>query len=82
MTYSEFANQKPVLYGQITVNGKSKIGSFRPTWWSLTNSLGYTYHSPSGNKGQGGFTLQKAHNLLMSGRLTTNPDDGNPSNYL
>lgn len=82
MTYSAFAAQKPVLYGQIMHNNKSKIGSFRPVWQGLSNSLIYAYHLPNGKKSTGGFTLKRAFDLFKAGRLTTNPEHGNPNNYL
>lgn len=82
MTYSEFANKKPVLYGQIMDNGKSKIGSFQADWQAITNSVVYFYHTHEGNKGKGGFTLMKAYQLFKAGRLSTNPEKGNPNNYL
>lgn len=82
MTYSQFATEKPVLYGQIMYKGKSKIGSFKPLWQALSNSLIYAYHLPNGKKSTGGFTLKRAFSLFEAGRLTTNPAHGNPENYL
>lgn len=82
MDFPTFAKEKPVLYGQITVNGKSKIGHFKPIWHSLTNTLQYIYHSPKGRKGKEGFTLKRAFDLLSNNRLSLDPTNGNPSNYL
>jgi hypothetical protein len=82
MDYIEFAKAPPILYGYMTVNGKQKIGSFKAEWNHNSNSLCYQYYSPKGNKGQGGFTLMKAFNLFAANRLSTNPADGNPDNYL
>lgn len=82
MTYSEFAKQTPILYGQINVCEKSKIGQFRPEWNRYTNSLHYQYYSFSGNKGEGGFTLIKAFKLFEGNRLSIDPENGNPKNYL
>jgi hypothetical protein len=82
ITFSEFAHSPQILYGQITVNGKSKIGQFRPKWSRYTNQLEYCYFTPQGNKGTGGFTLKKAFNLFVLGRLTTNPEHGKPENYV
>lgn len=65
MNYLDFAQKPPILFGQITMNGKSKIGSFKPLWHGMTNSLMFIYHSPKGHKGQGGFTLRK-HFIYLS----------------
>ena len=69
MTYFEFAEKKPVLYGHITHNGKRKSGQFRPCWNKWSNSLCYQYFTEKGRKGAGGFTLRKAHHLFINGRL-------------
>lgn len=82
MTYSEFATQKPILYGQMMYNGKSKIGSFKAIWQGVSNSLIYTFHTPEGKKSKGGFTLKRAWALFEAGRLSTNPENGKPENYL
>lgn len=82
MDYSTFVKRPPVLYGQITVNGKSKIGSFRAEWNPLMNALTYRHYSPNGRKGTGGFTLWKAFVLLNNERLSTNPEMGKLENYL
>ena len=82
MDYLLFSQEKPSLFGQISVNGKSKIGSFLPLWNKYTNSLVYRYHTSNGRKGQGGFTLMKAYHLFKEGRLSTNPADGKAENYI
>jgi hypothetical protein len=82
MQYIEFTKKPPVLYGQITVNGKSKIGSFRAEWNHLMNALTYQYYSPNGRKGTGGFSLWKAFVLLNNNQLSTNSENGKPENYL
>jgi len=82
MTYLEFAKAPVRLYGQITVNGKSKIGQFRPHWSVYTNQLEYAYFTPNGNKGTGGFTLKRAYDLFANGRLTENPEHGDPDMYI
>jgi hypothetical protein len=82
MNYSEFAAQRPILYGQINVNDKCKIGSFKAEWHHLTNSLIYSFYSPAGNKGKGGFTLKRAFALFIAGNLSINPENGNPLNYI
>lgn len=81
-SYIEFTKNPPTLYGHITINGKSKIGSFRPEWNHKINALAYCYYSPKGRKGQGGFTLWKAFVLLNNERLSTNPEMGKLENYL
>lgn len=79
MTFPEFSKTKPVLYGSINHNGKQKIGSFVPKWVGLSNSLNYILN---GRKGNPGFTLKRAWELFEAKRLTTNPEDGKPENYL
>ncbi len=81
-TYKDFVHSPVRLYGQITVNGKSKIGEFRPKWSRYSNQLEYAYFTPKGNKGTGGFTMAKAFQLFKDGRLTTNPEHGKPENYV
>lgn len=82
MDYLTFAKQLPVLYGQILVKNKPKIGSFKPVWDHLTNSMMYWYYTPTGRKGKGGFTFKRAYALLNSGRLYTDPERGKPENYI
>ncbi len=82
MDFIQFAKEKPILYGQMTMNNKCKIGQFKAEWQHLSNSLIYNYYTHSGGKGQGGFTLRKAHALLINGRLSINPEHGNPDNYV
>lgn len=82
MTYLEFAHTPPRLYGQIIHNGKCKIGQFKPTWSRYTNQLEYSYFTTNDKKGTGGFTLKRAFELFEIGRLSTNPEDGKPENYL
>lgn len=81
MTYLEFVKSPPVLFGQITCNGKGKIGEFKPLWNHWSNSLCYQYFTPKGRKGIGGFTLQRAYNLFTRNQLTTDPGHGKPENY-
>lgn len=82
MTYLEFVSNTPVLYGQITVNDKSKIGTFKPLWNKYSNSLCYAYHTPKGRKGSGGFTLKKAYDLFNTNNLSIDPQMGLPENYV
>lgn len=83
MKYLEFAKKLPSpLYGQIIVNNRAKVGKFLPEWDNNNNTMFYMYYTHKGNKGSGGFTLGKAWRLFMGGQLSTNPDDGNPDNYL
>lgn len=82
MEYQQFAKEKPILYGSITVDGKSKIGCFKPEWWHHSNSLGYTYYSPKGNKGKGGFTFHRAYVLFINGALSVDAANGDPKNYI
>jgi hypothetical protein len=80
--YNAFLSTAPILYGQIIVNDKCKIGQFRPEWGYLTNSLIYQYYTPKGRKGKGGFSAKRAYCLYSSGSLSVNPENGNPANYL
>lgn len=82
MNYNEFMTAAPVLYGQIIVNNKCKIGQFRPQWGYLTNSLIYQYYTYKGRKGKGGFGAKRAYFLLKSNSLSVNPENGDPANYV
>lgn len=83
LTYPVFAAQKPVLYGQLIINGKSKIGSFRAEWkYFPVNALVYFYYSPAGKKSRIAINLKAAFNRYTEGRLTTDPGNGKPENYL
>ena len=70
MNYLQFIQQKPILTGRITVNGKQKEGVFIPLWSRYSNSMVYHYHTPKGNKGSGGFTMMRAYSLLNNGILS------------
>lgn len=82
MTQLEFIKSTPVLYGWIMDNGVQRIGSFRPLFNKYTNSVAYAYYTPKGNKGKGGFTIGRGFTLLEKGQLSTNPDKGDPNNYI
>lgn len=82
MTYTEFCKEKPILYGTIRVDGKNKIGSFKPLYNPHSNSIAYHYYTFNGNAGHGGFTLRKAYDLFSKNRLSINPEHGNPANYV
>lgn len=82
MDYLTFAKETPVLYGQIAVKGKYKIGAFKPVWSRFSNSLIYQYYTANGRKGTGGFTLMKAYYLFQNSRLFTDPEKGKPENYV
>lgn len=70
MKYIQFIHQRPALSGSITVNGRSKSGIFMPEWSKYSNSIIYRYHTDRGNKGTGGFSLNRAFFLLNCGRLS------------
>jgi uncharacterized protein YifE (UPF0438 family) len=80
--FKDFVHKPEKLFGQITVNGKSKIGEFRPSWSKYTNQLEYSYYTPQGNKGTGGFTMKRAFVLFNAGKLSKNPEHGKPENYI
>lgn len=69
MTYLQFVQDKPVLIGYIRVNNRIKYGMFLPEWSKYSNSMIYAYHTTKGNKGVGGFTLDRAYNLFKAGVL-------------
>lgn len=69
MSYLQFVHYKPVLAGYIRVNGRLKYGTFMPEWSKYSNSMIYSYHTTKGNKGTGGFTLDRAYNLFKGGAL-------------
>lgn len=75
MSYVSFLKQKPVLYGNITVNGVGKFGMFRATYNPLTNKDDYQFYTLKGKKGKGGFTMDKAYSLFKNGKLTRSKDD-------
>lgn len=62
-----------ILYGDITVNGKTKTGSFRLMYNRYSDRTEYLYHTPKGYKGTGGFTVARAMYLLENNRLSTEP---------
>jgi len=80
--FLKFAKSPPILYGQITVNDKTKIGCFKPLWNKYSNQLDYAYFTPKGKKGTGGFTLKRAYDLFILGRITNNPEHGKLENYI
>ncbi|WP_373103526.1 hypothetical protein [Phocaeicola plebeius] len=69
MSYLQVVHYKPVLAGYIRVNGRLKYGTFMPEWSKYSNSMIYSYHTTKGNKGTGGFTLDRAYNLFKGGAL-------------
>lgn len=81
MTYSEFAKETPVLYGYMMANGKQLIGVFKPSWNKYTNSCNYFYMGKNGRKTKYGMTLLKTFSLVGT-RLSTDPANGDPANYL
>ena len=82
MTYSEFAKTTPVLYGYMMANGKQLIGTFKPLWNKYSNSCNYFYMGKNGRKTKYGMTLTKTFNLISANRLSTDPANGDLSNYL
>lgn len=72
-TYNSFQKERPILYGSIMVNGREKIGMFRAEYNPYSNKQDYRFYSPQGNKGQGGFTIDRAFALYQEGRLSLKP---------
>nr|DAL97766.1 MAG TPA: hypothetical protein [Caudoviricetes sp.] len=75
MSYLSFVKERPVLYGNIVVNGVGKFGMFRSTYNPLTNKDEYQYFTLKGKKGTGGFTMDKAYSLYKNKKLTRSKDD-------
>jgi hypothetical protein len=70
------------LYGQITYEGKVKIGQFRYQYNKWSGRFDYHYYTPKGYRGKGGFTPNRARILYVNGQLSTNPEHGKPENYI
>lgn len=81
LSFRDFARNPPVLYGQITVNGKCRIGSFR-TRWDKHAGFCYGYYTEGGRRGSGGFTLGRAYRLYCTGLLSVDPEKGKSSSYI
>jgi len=71
-----------ILYGQMQLNGKTKIGSFHYGYNKWSNKMEYLYYTPKGNKGTGGFTIQRALQLMEQGILSTDPNYGTNEFYV
>lgn len=84
MTYLDFIQNKPVLYGStIGNNGKQYIGSYSATFNKYTNNIAYAYVSAKGRMNKNMmFTIKRAFDLFQSGRLSTDPEKGNLDNYV
>ncbi|NDV68637.1 hypothetical protein [Dysgonomonas sp. 25] len=83
MTYFEFIKEKPTLYGSTTdQNYKQRIGTYQPCFNKYTNTMCYFFMAKNGRKTQYGFTLKRAFHLFRFGKLSTNPEKGNPDNYI
>lgn len=82
MTYSEFAKETPVLYGYMMANGKQLIGVFKPIWNKYSNTLCYFYMGKNGRKTKYGMTLIRTFSLVEMNRLSADPANGDPANYL
>lgn len=72
MTISEFMHEKPILKGNIFVNGRNKSGIFKPEWNKYSNSVCYRYYTYKGHRGEGGFTLSRAYYYFENGTLYLN----------
>jgi hypothetical protein len=72
MTISEFMHEKPILKGNIFVNGRNKSGIFKPEWNKYSNSVCYRYYTYKGHRGEGGFTLSRAYYYFENGTLFLN----------
>ena len=70
------------LYGQITVNGNSKIGSFRRRYNINSGRIEYLYYTEKGYRGTGGFTTSKALYLYSIGNLSIDPAMGKSESYV
>jgi len=61
------------LYGEITVNGKTKSGEFRYKYNRWSDRFEYLYYTPKGNKGSGGFSANRARILYVQMQLSATP---------
>lgn len=83
MTYLDFIQQKPILYGSTTdQNYKQRIGTYKPCFNKYTNTICYFFMNSNGRKTQYGFTLKRAFDLFTSGKLSTDSEKGNSKNYI
>ena len=71
-----------ILYGQVYLNGRTKIGSFRLKYNKWSDRLEYLYHTEKGNRGTGGFTVAKARILFTQGYLYDQPEYGKAETYV
>ena len=76
-TYSEkeFKKEKPALWGSIRKDGSSKFGQFKPKFNKYSNKIEYAYYTEKGNRGTGGFTINKAWDLYQKGKLRLSKND-------
>ena len=70
------------LYGQITYEGKAKVGQFRYQLNKWSGRYEYHYYTAKGYRGKGGFTYSRAMALYVQGKLSVNPEHGKPENYI
>jgi hypothetical protein len=82
MTYLEFNQQQPVLYGVVHFNEGSKIGSFKCEQSRYSGVYVYRYYSEKGRRGNYAINRQRAFELLLSNQLSFNSDKGKSENYL
>lgn len=71
-----------ILYGQIQVRGRNKIGSFRRRFNSGAGKVEYLYYTETGHRGTGGFTVSKALYLYSIGKLFIDPAMGKTESYV
>jgi hypothetical protein len=81
-TAKQIKQAPKILYGQIRIYGKNKIGSFRLGYNKWSDKQEYLYYGEKGHRGKGGFTIAYGLHLLEQGRLSTDPKDGKKENYV
>jgi hypothetical protein len=83
MSYLEFMQQKPVLFGSTMSGERQYIGSYETDFNKYSNRLDYCYVSEKGRMNKNmGFSLRHAFSLYQNGQLSLDPEKGKKENYL
>ena len=72
----------PVLYGQVVINDRLKIGTFKLEYDKWSDRMAYRYYTEKGFKGQGVVSTYLARNLMGSGMFSTDPAKGRKDSYV
>jgi hypothetical protein len=84
MTYFEFIQQTPVLYGStVSKKGRQYIGSYEVAYNKYSNTFVYFFINKNGRINRNiGFTIKRAYLLYDAGRLSLDPEKGKIENYI